>query len=95
MNPSIKSTASPLDSAAISYLITGQNDVPNLSNSTCLFVQKTLTDLPDRLKVLNLSGHLDNHEVVFLQQALLLLHVELSLLPEYQGLLSYEEIVIT
>ena len=95
MNPIIKSTASPLDLAAISNLITSQADIPNLSSSTCLFVQKTLTDLPDRLKALNLSGHLDNHELVFLKQALFLLQIELSQLPEFQGSLSYEEIVIT
>ena len=95
MNPIVQSNANPLQSAAISYSLTIPAAIPNLSGSTCLFVQKTLTDLPDRLKALNQSGHLNNYEVVFLQQALLLLQVELSLLPEYQVSLSYQEVVAT
>lgn len=82
MNTILKLIANPHNSAAKLYA--DQTDTKILSSSTCSFVEQTVTNLPERLNVLMLSGQIDQHENVILQKALLLLQMELSLLPEYQ-----------
>lgn len=70
-----------LDEASLAY---GPTENAAVAHTTYQLIEQTLQDLPARLHTLKLSGQLDIAEVVILEQALLLLQVELSLLPSYQ-----------
>lgn len=64
---------------------------PVLPNPTSLFVQQTVTNLPQKLNLLSLEKRLDPHELILLQKALMLLEIELSLSPAYQQSLALNQ----